>query len=113
MEMSQKTKEDIERLQLLEQQLSAFLNQKQVFQNQLVELENALLEIEANSGNVYKIVGSIMVLTNKEKLREELKGKKEISELRIKNLEKQEKRIEEEAKGLQESVLKEIKNKEE
>ena len=111
MEMSDKTKENIERLQMLEQQLSTFLSQKQNFQGQLVEIENALLEIESSSGNVYKIVGNIMVLGERDKLKEDLNSKKEIVALRIKSLEKQEKRIEEEAKVLQDDVLKEIQNK--
>jgi len=104
MASQQEVQESIGRLQLLEQNAQAFAMQKQQFQNQLFELESALKELETTS-TAYKIVGNIMVATKKEDLTKELQQKKEIIELRIKNIEKQEGQIKDKAKKLQEEVL--------
>ena len=50
-----------------------------------------------------------MTLTKKEDLKKDLKEKKEIIELRIKSMEKQETQIKEKASKLQEEILKKIK----
>ncbi len=102
-------KEKIEQLQLFEQKTQALLMQKQNFQSQLLELENALNELENNSGQVYKIIGNIMVASEKNKLKEDLNSKTDILALRIKNLEKQENKIKEEATQLQTEVMDELK----
>lgn len=102
------TEQKIMQLQLLEQNLQNFINQKQNFQSQLIETENALKEIE-NSKDCYKIIGNIMISATKEKLKKDLTSQKDIIELRIKNLEKQESSIKEKAQELQASVMKELK----
>ena len=63
---SEETQKKIAQLQSLEQNLQNFLMQKQTFQSQLIEIENALDEIEKSSGNVYKIVGSVMISSKKD-----------------------------------------------
>ena len=91
--------------------LQQFLIQKQAFQSQLLEVDNALKEIE-NVESGYKVIGSIMVETKKENLQKDLDEKKEILEVRIKNINKQESKIKEEVQSLQETILKRIKEKE-
>jgi prefoldin beta subunit len=81
--------------------------QKQQFQLQQVEIESALKELE-KVNEAYKIVGNIMVLSKKDDLIEDLKSKKEVIELRIKNMEKQESQLREKASKLQNEVLKEM-----
>ena len=52
-----------------------------------------------------------MVLSDKDKLEKELKQKKEIVDLRIANLDKEEKKLKEKAKKLQEELLSTLKKK--
>ena len=109
-DMSKETEENINQLQLLEQSLQSFLVQKQQFQTQLVEVESALKELE--SANVsFKIVGNIMIESKKEDLKQELGSKKEMLNIRIRTLEKQEKQIKEKSMRLQSEVVEKIKEK--
>ena len=108
MDVSKETEEKIGQLQMFEQSLQSFLGQKQQFQIQLVEVESALAELE-NTGKAYKIVGNIMVETDKDELKSDLQSKKEILELRLKTMEKQEAQVREKASKLQSEILKKIK----
>ena len=104
MEAENETNEKIARLQMLEQNMQTLLMQKQQYQSQLFELESALTEIE-KSQTAYKIVGGIMVSSTKEELKKELGQKKEIVELRLGSIDKQEKQFREKAKVLQEELI--------
>ena len=101
-------KESISRLQVMEQNLQSLGMQKQQFSTQLFELDSALKELDKTE-KAYKIVGNIMVSAEKEGLKKELAQRKEIVELRIKSLEKQENNIRDEAKKLQEELLGKLK----
>jgi len=111
MEVNQDTQEKIQRLQMIEQNLQNFMAQKQQFQSQLFELENALKELGTTS-QAYKIIGNIMVASDKEALTKDLEQKKEIAELRISSIEKQEKQLKEKAKNIQEEVMGNMKKNE-
>jgi len=106
-EVSKESEKKISQLQMLEQSMQNLLMQKQQFQLQQVEIESALKELE-NVNEAYKIVGNIMVLSKKDDLKNDLTSKKEIIELRIKNMEKQENQVREKASKLQNEVLKEM-----
>ena len=106
--MDKETEQKIAQLQLLEQNLQGFLMQKQQFQTQLVEVESALEEIK-DAEESFKIVGSIMVKAKKQDLEKDLKEKKEMLELRIKTIEKQEKNIKDRAEIIQKEVLGKVK----
>ena len=108
MEVSKETEQKIGQLQMFEQSLQNFLGQKQQFQVQLVEVESALNEL-SNTDKAYKIVGNIMVETDKNELKSDLQSKKEMLELRIKTMEKQETQVRERASKLQSEILKKIK----
>lgn len=108
MEVSKETEQKISQLQMYEQSLQSFLGQKQQFQVQLVEIESALSELQ-NTNNAYKIVGNIMVEADKNELKADLQSKKEMLELRIKTMEKQEAQVREKASSLQSEILKKIK----
>ena len=108
MEVSKETEQKIGQLQMFEQSLQSFLGQKQQFQVQLVEVESALNELD-NTEKAYKIVGNIMVETDKNELKAEMQSKKEILELRIKTMEKQEAQVREKASKLQSEILTKIK----
>lgn len=105
MELNKDTETKIARLQMLEQNLQNLSMQKQTFQTQLLEIENALNEL-SNVKEAYKIVGQIMIASKKEDLKKELDNKKEILDLRIKSLDKQEKDLKDRASGLQSEILK-------
>lgn len=104
-EDSKETETKLNQLQMLEQSMQNLLMQKQQFQLQQVEIESALKELE-KVDEAYKIVGNIMVLSKKDDLKADLTSKKEIVELRIKNMEKQENQLREKASKLQNEVLK-------
>ena len=108
MEVSKETEQKIGQLQMFEQSLQNFLGQKQQFQVQLVEVESALNELE-NTEKAYKIVGNIMVESDKNELKADLNSRKEMLELRIKTMEKQEFQVREKASKLQSEILKKIK----
>ena len=103
-----KAQEKIGQLQILEQNLQSFLMQKRNMQTQLIEIESALSEIEGTSA-AYKIVGNIMVASNKEALKKDLEQKKEMFDLKIKTLEKQEEKLKEKVTEAQQDVMKDLK----
>jgi prefoldin beta subunit len=96
----------IEELQILEQNIQQYSNQKQQYQIQLVEIESALTEISKSKGEIFKIIGNIMVSSKSEDLKKDLISKKEMVELRIKSFEKQEDKLREKAKNLQKEIIK-------
>jgi len=98
----------VNQLQLLQQNLQNILIQKQQFESQLIEVNSALVELE-NTDKAYKILGKIMVSTKKEDLSKDLNDKKEIFDLRIKNLIKQEESIKKNIQEVQKEVLPEAK----
>ena len=108
MDISQETEQKINQLQMFEQSLQNFLGQKQQFQVQLVEIESALNELN-NTEKAYRIIGSIMVESDKSELKADLQSRKERLELRIKTMEKQEAQVREKASKLQSEILKKIK----
>lgn len=108
MDVSKETEQKISQLQMFEQSLQSFLGQKQQFQVQLVEIESALNELN-NTEKAYKIVGNIMVESGRDELKADLSSKKEMLELRLKTMDKQEAQIREKASKLQAEILKKIK----
>lgn len=107
--VNKETQSKIEKLQLLEQKTQTLLMQKQNFQTQLLEIENALAELDNSKGPVYKIVGNIMVLSDNAQVKEELNNKRDVFDLRIKNIEKQENKLKEEAMQIQTEVMANLK----
>ena len=108
MEVSKETEQKIGQLQMYEQSMQSFLGQKQQFQVQLVEIDSALSELQ-NTNKAYKIVGNIMVEADKDELKTDLQSKKEMLELRIRTMEKQEAQVREKASNLQSEILKKMK----
>ena len=111
MENSKETENKISQLQMLEQNVQNILIQKQTFQSQMIEIDNALEELEKTKGNSYKIVGAVMISASKDDLKKDLDSKKEIVNLRINSIEKQENQLKDRASKLQSEVLEEIKEK--
>lgn len=97
--------DELQRLQMLDHNVQQMTAQKQQFQSQLFEVENALKELET-APTAYKIIGNIMVSVSKDSLKKELNDKKELLDLRVKSIEKQEKQLKDKVKQLQQDVLK-------
>jgi len=108
--VSKEIEKKIEQLQLYEQTLQSFLAQRQQFQAQLIETESALKELETTD-KAYKLIGNILVSSSKEDLRKELSSKKEVMEIRIRTMEKQESQIKEKASKIRSEVMEKIKEK--
>ena len=108
--MDSTTETQIKELQVLEQNLQSILMQRQAFEMELGETENALVELEKSGGEVYKIVGNIMIKYSKENLVKDLKQKKDLLALRLKSIDSQQKNLEGNAEKLRKEVLSKIKN---
>ena len=104
MTVSKDSQEQLQRIQIVEQNIQAVTMQKQQFQTQLFEIEGALKEMQT-SPVAYKIIGGLMMSVDKETLTCELTSKKELIELRIQTLEKQEKQLKERAKKFQDEIM--------
>ena len=113
-DLSEETQQKIQEMQILEQTFQQFMMQKQAFTMEGNESEKALEELEKAEGDVFKIVGSsIVIKTEKAKLQEELKHKKELIDLRLKKINEQEKEFTDKLQKLREEVMKEISGKQE
>ncbi len=99
---------ELAQLQLLQHNLQQLLVQKQQFQLQLNEIESAVNELK-DAKQAYKIIGNIMILSNRETLEKDLNAKRDMLELRIKNIETQEERLQKKSDELQKQVVKELK----
>jgi len=99
---------NINQLQLLQQNLNNLSLQKQQFQQQEIELNSALKELPTSSQS-FQIVGKLMISKNKGDLVKDLEQKKEMTKLRINNIEKQEEKIKDSIKEVQEKVMSDLK----
>lgn len=99
----------IQEMQFLEQNLQNSILQKQAFQMELSETTSALTELDNSGNEVFKIIGQLMLKTDKSKIKEELSNKEKILELRIKSIEKQETSLTEQLDRLREEVMKTMK----
>jgi len=96
----------LQEMQILEQRLQNSMLQKQAFQMELAETGSALRELEKSGEEVYKIIGQLMIKTEKNKIHEELLSKQKILELRIKSLEKQETSFSEKLEKIRDELTK-------
>jgi prefoldin beta subunit len=102
-ELSPQLKEQLMRLQQMQQTLQAVVTQRQQLEIELSETERAVSELEKASDEtpVYKTIGSILIRTDKQLLLNELKERKELLSTRVTVLGKQEERTRERIKELQ------------
>jgi|SRR3989344_197834 len=109
MDLDKETKKNIQELQLFEQNLQGLSMQKQAFLMELTEVENALSEIKDNNEPIFKVIGQIMVKTDKKKIEKELKEKKDLINLRIKSIERQENLLNQNVDKIKTELMKKIK----
>jgi len=92
--------EKIQELQALEQNLQTLSLQRQAFTFEISESEHALQELKNSQGDVYKIVGQVMVLKGRDELAQDLERKLKLLNLRMKAIESQEKELLEKSESL-------------
>lgn len=110
MKIDDSMQEKINFIQISEQNLQQLNSQKQNFQSQMVEIEGSLVEI-SKTKKAYKIIGNIMVETETDALKSDLESKKEMLDLRLKSIQKQEDRIKQKIADTQKEVMESIKKK--
>ena len=98
------------RLQQLQQTLQSVLTQKQQLELELLEVDQALSELEKtpDDGVIYKSVGSLLIRTEKPKVTEDLDERKELANMRISVLGKQEERLRSQVKELNEKLQRDL-----
>jgi len=98
------------RLQQLQQTLQSVLTQKQQLELELLEVDQALAELEKASEDIviYKSVGSLLVKTEKPKITDDLKERKELANMRVSVLGKQEERLRSQVKELQDRLQRDL-----
>jgi prefoldin beta subunit len=77
-------------IQFLEQHIQGILYQKQTLEIELVEVEAALKELEKSGEEVYKIIGQMMLKSDKGEMKKELGEKKDKANSNLKLLQEQE-----------------------
>jgi prefoldin beta subunit len=105
-EISPEIREQLVRLQQLQQTLQAVLAQKQQLELEKTELEKAMAELEKTTDDtpVYKSLGSIMVKSDRQRLLAEFKERSELTDTRVTVLGKQEERTRIRLKELQQKL---------
>jgi prefoldin beta subunit len=108
-QISQETQQKIRQFQEAQQQARILMGQKYQIELQLKEAKNAAEELgKPGANDVYKAVGQILIKSEKDKLLSELKEKIEAYDVRLKTIEKQEKKLVEKMQELQTSLKKEF-----
>ena len=99
-------REQVSRLQQLQQNLQAIMMQKQQLEVEMVETDRALEELKKAGADdaVYKNAGSVLIKAKKEEVAKELEEKKELSNTRVMVLGKQETRVKENLKEVENKI---------
>ena len=105
--LSQYIQNQIRQAQQLEGQIEQLASQKYQLDLRIKEIDKTLKELEGVSPDtpIYKSVGNILYkVEDRKKLMDDLSEQKELSEIRIKSLEKQQKTLEEKYKELEATI---------
>ena len=99
-------REQVSRLQQLQQNLQAIMMQKQQLEVESVETDKALEELKKATAEdaVYKNAGSVLIKAKKDEVVKELEEKKELSNTRVMVLSKQETRVKENLKEVENKI---------
>ena len=99
-------REQLSRLQQLQQNLQAILMQKQQIEVESMEIEKALEELKKLGEDevVYKSAGPLLIKTKKDDTIRELEEKKELSNTRLLVLGKQESRVKDNLKEVENKI---------
>jgi prefoldin beta subunit len=99
-------REQVSRLQQLQQNLQAIMMQKQQLEVETVETDRALEELKKAGADdaVYKNAGSVLIKAKKQEVIKELEEKKELSNTRAMVLGKQEARVKDNLKEVENKI---------
>ncbi|HET6730535.1 MAG TPA: prefoldin subunit beta [Nitrososphaeraceae archaeon] len=99
-------KEQVSRFQQLQQNLQAIMMQKQQVELESVEIDRALEDLKkvAPDDTVYKSAGPLLIKGNKDDLIKELEEKKELAKTRLMVLSKQESRVKDNLKEVENKI---------
>ncbi len=105
-ELPKELQHTLAQFQQVQQQAEAIATQRLQLEVQLKDVEKALEEVEKlpEDGEVYKVVGNLLVKSEKGKVEAELRDRKETLELRVKTLKKQEEKVATRLKELQQKI---------
>jgi len=103
--MDPETQKKVQSLQILEQNFQNILMQKQSFQVEINETNTALNEVINSNEDIFKVIGQVMVKSDKEKLKKELEEKKDLLDLRIKAIDKQELSLRSEIERIRSEIM--------
>jgi prefoldin beta subunit len=105
-ELPPQIQNQLAQLQQLQQQAQAVMTQKSQIEALIRETEAALKELEKSTEDavIYKSVGELLFRADKAKLLEDLKERKDMMDLRLKTMAKQEERIQSRFTQLQEQL---------
>jgi len=78
-------------LQMLEHNIQNLLLQKQATEIELAEIEASITELKNAGDEVFKIIGQLMLKSDKKKIEKELLEKQKINKNRLETLQNQEK----------------------
>lgn len=95
----------VQEIQIIEQTMYNLSFQKQSFQLELSETIETLSNLESSEGEIFKIVGQLMIKSNKNKIKEELLNKQKLLELRLKSIEKEENSLAEKVTSLRQGLI--------
>lgn len=109
-ELPPQVREQLMRLQQLQQTLQAVVTQKQQLEIELTETDKAVSELKNTKDEtpVYKSVGNILIKYDRKRLLEELAERNELLNTRVTVLGKQEERTREKTKEIQEKLQERI-----
>lgn len=99
-------REQVSRLQQLQQNLQAIMMQKQQLEVESVETDRALEELKKAGAEeaVYKNAGSVLIKAKKDEVVKELEERKELSNTRVMVLTKQETRVKDNLKEVENKI---------
>ncbi len=105
-ELPPQLKHMVAQYQQTQQQAQALATQRQHLELTMLETKKAIEELEKTSPEtpVYRSVGSILVRANRDELKKELEEQRETLELRVKTIQRQEERVVERLKELQQKL---------
>ena len=95
----------IQEMQILEQSLQQILMQKQAFQMELSETQSALKELDDSGEEAYKVIGQLMLKTDKKVIKEELMNKEKLLKTRTDTLDKQEEEFSEKLEKIRDEII--------
>jgi prefoldin beta subunit len=105
-ELPPQVKNQLAQMQQIQQQAQAIITQKNQVEISLKETELALEELEKldNDAVIYRAIGDLLIKTEREKTKEFLKEKKDMLDLRVQTLARQEERAQKRFQQLQEQL---------